>query len=196
MCLYLGTSTRVSLSWHISTCGFILASKHVNSSWHIHTCAFIWAHRHVCIYLGTSTRVPLAWHIDTCVFILVRVSKFLHRTNRVLAFATTHEQPFTLPQYGIGGLPRVRRCLRNEYSCAHLRPASAGQTGATITMDVRTPHRFLSIILHSHDVNKIHFSRQLVKHISPEPNHATKFSWDEVFSLVSFQSSNYPLQRA
>ena len=144
MCLYLGISTRVPLSWHVDMCAFILA------------------HRHVCLYHGTSTHLSLSWHINICVFILGRVSKLLHRTNRVLAFATTHEQPFTLSQYGIGGLPSVRRFFRKEYRCAHLRPPSAGQTGVTITMDLRTPHRLLSDTLHPHDVNNIHFPRLVI----------------------------------
>jgi len=70
MCLYLGTSTHVPLSWHIDTCTL---------SWRIDTCAFILPHRNMCLYLGTSTLVPylgtlthvsLFWHIDTRVFIL------------------------------------------------------------------------------------------------------------------------------
>jgi hypothetical protein len=124
----------------------------VSLSWHIDTCVFTLAHSHACLYLGTLTHV----------FILVRVSKFLHRTNRVLAFATTHEQPFTLSLYGIGSLPIVRRCFRNEYRCAHLRPPSAGQTVVTITMYLRTPHRLRSDTLHSHDVSNIHFPRLVV----------------------------------
>ena len=136
MYLYLGTLICVILTWHIDTCAFILAHWHVwfylgtstrvPLSWHIDTCTFILAHRHVCLYHGTSTHVILAhrhvslsWHIDTCVFNLVHRHtclylgtslRLLRRTNRVLAFETTHEEPFTLSQYGIGGLPSVRRC--------------------------------------------------------------------------------------
>jgi len=122
MCLYLGTSTRVP---------YLGTLTHVSLFWHIDTRVFTLAHRHMWFYLGTSkhepylgtsTHVPLSLHIDTCVFILARVAKFLHRRNRVLAFATTHEQPFPLLQYGIGGFPRILRCFQNEYRCAHLRP--------------------------------------------------------------------------
>jgi len=88
MCLYLGTSKHVSLSWHIDTCVFIWHIESVSLSWHIETCVFILAHRNmclyhststhvslfgtsnVCLYLGTSTRVFLSWHIETCALIM------------------------------------------------------------------------------------------------------------------------------
>jgi len=134
--------------------------------------------------------VSLSWHIDTCVY-LGKIFK-IPSTYKSGAFATTYEQPFTLSQSGIGGLPRVRRCFWNEYRCAHVRPPSAGQTGATITMDLQTPQRLPSDTLHSRVVNSKHFLR-LVVNFSAQTHFARNESHYEILVGRSLHSRFCPI---